>query len=70
MKLSDYTEEEKRAVFDHYWADTTLEYERISEEHMLAMLNTTSGAIIVFGIRLRNLGVAVADAFRGKKPMS
>lgn len=55
MKITDYSDAEKRAVFDDFFGGTSLTYDRVSDEDMLKMIDTYNGSLVILWMRFKNL---------------
>ena len=55
-KLSSYSEEEKRAVFDQVFGDTPIQFEDMTDKQLHNLMNSWNGSQLVMRMRVRKLG--------------
>lgn len=64
MKINDYSETEKQAVFQEFFGDSNIQFDDLTEIQMLTMMRSWNGSKIVLRMRAREYWVILTEILR------
>jgi hypothetical protein len=67
MKLKDYSDEEKQAVFEQFFGDTNVHFDDLTEKQLERIMHSFNGSKIVLRMRLREMWTIIKDIIRERK---
>jgi hypothetical protein len=67
MKLSEYSKEEKRAVFNHFFGDTNIRFGDLTPTQLEKIMNTFNGSKIVLRMRIKKFWQEVKDSAESRR---